>query len=473
MYKRIVFSIFFFIQGFLFAQNEQNIWYFGQNAGIDFNSGSAVALLNGAMNTYEGCASISDNTGDLLFYTDGTSIWNANHTVMPNGTGLLGDASSTQSAIIVKKPGNNSIYYVFTVDEEVGPNGLNYSEVDMSFQGGLGDVNSNKNILIVNSTCEKICAIKHQNNIDFWVVTHLFGSNTYHSYLVSSSGINMTPIITNIGAVVNNNWTYSIGYLKASPNGNRIASVRWSMDNLEIYDFNKVSGVLSNTMNFSGFTGDGPYGVEFSPDGKLLYVSYDDSPSYIYQYNLSLSSNSAINSSRLIIGSNTGYGGALQIAPDGKIYHANTGNSFLGTINNPNTVGVGCNYIANGFSLNGAFSSFGLPTFVSTGNSTVSTPEPTEICEAVIKMPNVFSPNRDAYNKLFLPVKIECIEKADIVIYSRWGQEIYKSFDLLKGWNGGTTSGSEVPEGTYYWIINYYQEDGNQSNLKGFVTLLK
>ncbi|MFY8029734.1 MAG: hypothetical protein ACOVPB_11205, partial [Bacteroidia bacterium] len=95
------------------AQGEANIWYFGQNAGLDFNSGSPVPLSNGAINTYEGCASIANSAGALKFYTDGITVWNANHTAMPNGTGLFGDPSATQSAIIVPKPGNPNIYYVF------------------------------------------------------------------------------------------------------------------------------------------------------------------------------------------------------------------------------------------------------------------------------------------------------------------------------------------------------------------------
>ena len=61
------------------AQNEGNIRYFGYGAGLDFNSGSTVALIDGMLNTSEGCATISDNSGDLLFYTDGMTVYNRNH----------------------------------------------------------------------------------------------------------------------------------------------------------------------------------------------------------------------------------------------------------------------------------------------------------------------------------------------------------------------------------------------------------
>ncbi len=87
------------------SQKEFNVWYFGYRAGIDFNSGSPVALTNGQMSTYEGVASILDPlTGAFLFCTDGVSVWDRNQRVMPNGTGLLGSNSSTQSALIVPMP---------------------------------------------------------------------------------------------------------------------------------------------------------------------------------------------------------------------------------------------------------------------------------------------------------------------------------------------------------------------------------
>ena len=69
----------FFSTFCVYAQNEGNIWYFGTNAGLDFNSGSPVMLSDGMLDTFEGCATISDNNGDLLFYTDGMLVYNKNH----------------------------------------------------------------------------------------------------------------------------------------------------------------------------------------------------------------------------------------------------------------------------------------------------------------------------------------------------------------------------------------------------------
>lgn len=105
------------IRTYSISQNENNIWYFGENAGLDFSSGSPVALTDVALNTNEGCATISDACGKLLFYTDGRTVWNRNHEIMVNGTGLLGAKSSTQSAYIIKKPGSKTNYYIFALKD--------------------------------------------------------------------------------------------------------------------------------------------------------------------------------------------------------------------------------------------------------------------------------------------------------------------------------------------------------------------
>ena len=343
---------------FASAQNEGNIWYFGENAGLDFNSGGPVAITNGMLNTLEGCATISDNNGNLLFYTDGMVVYNKNHTLMPNGTGLLGHNSSTQSSIIVKKPASSTIYYVFTVDGVTGSDGgLNYSEVDMTLDGGLGDVNTNKNINLIPFTCEKVTAIKHQNSSDFWIISPENNTNIIHSFLLTSAGINMTPILTTAQSPVS-----GVGYLKGSPDGNRIVLVNAWTVNFELYNFNNATGEL--TFQLQKFMGSDPYGAEFSPNSNLLYISVWPGGG-VWQFDLLAGSNTSIINSALNLGSSGGDGGSLQLAPDNKIYQAVGSSPSLPIINNPNIVGAGCNFNVNGVNLGGKISSYGLPTFYS------------------------------------------------------------------------------------------------------------
>jgi hypothetical protein len=128
---------------FLKAQEEATNWYFGDFAGVEFQSGNPVALTDGALSTWEGCSAISSLSGELLFYTDGISVWNRDNQIMPHGTGLLGDPSSSQSGIIVPEPGSTQLYYIFSVDdvdEYGGVNGLNFTLIDMTLEDSKGDV---------------------------------------------------------------------------------------------------------------------------------------------------------------------------------------------------------------------------------------------------------------------------------------------------------------------------------------------
>ncbi len=361
------------------AQAEASKWYFGINAGLDFSTGNPIALTNGELVTDEGCATISENNGDLLFYTDGITVWDKQHNIMPNGTGLTGDSSSTQSAIIVPKPGDVSIFYIFTVDDLAGPNGLRYSEVNMTLNGGNGDITNQKNIELNAFTTEKISAVKHANGIDFWVVTHDWNNNNFLSYQVTTAGVNIVPVISSVGEEHGDNGLDSKGYLKISPDASRLALASWSGNSVvEIFDFDNTTGIVSNPILIgNGFFSTGPasgaYGIEFSPDSNLLYVTdqnflFGFTTSRLFQFDLTLSTaNDMINSvTTLYDDSDTNtILGALQLAVDGKIYIARAQEQFLDVIENPNEIGFASNYSQNAVSLGNRFCGAGLPPFIS------------------------------------------------------------------------------------------------------------
>ncbi len=341
--------------------NEAGTWYFGQNAGLDFSGGDPVAVTDGQLVTNEGCATISDSDGNLLFYTDGMSVWNKNHEVMNNGIGLLGHYSSTQSAVIVPKPGSDSLYYIFTVPaEEIDDGYLYYSIVDMSLIGGLGRVIS-KNVFLWEPVVEKITAVVHENGTDIWVVTHERLSNAFCSFLVSSSGVNHTPVTSDVGTVYTLPVSNYIGYIKASTSGSYIACAIYEPINLvELFDFNNTTGSLSNPITITGYVE--PYAIEFSPDESRLYCGMDDD---IYQFDLTAGTpTDIINSGININATSPDLGGALQIGPNQKIYRTYQYCDYLGVINNPNELGVDCNYDPNGVYLDGKKGIFGLPTFI-------------------------------------------------------------------------------------------------------------
>lgn len=341
------------------AQGEANIWYFGNKAGLDFNSGVPVALTNGQLNTEEGCATLSNSAGQLLFYTDGITVFNKNHQVMLNGTGLMGDTSTTQSATIVPLPGSANLFYVFTIDAVGRPNGFRYSIIDLNLDGGLGGVTSDKNVLVYTPTCEKISIVKHDNNNDFWIITHGFGNNAFYAHLFTNTGLNPVPIVSNVGPVVNNSSMFNtMGSMKISPNGKKLAICHQFLNIAELYDFNNVTGIISNPvplLNESGHI----YGAEFSPNSEVLYISTGVS-NKLYQFNLNASN---IANSKLLLYTFSYNLGALQLGPDKKIYLAQGGAFKLSSIQNPDIVGLGCSLLIDNVDLAGKKSNFGLPSF--------------------------------------------------------------------------------------------------------------
>ncbi|HYG15771.1 MAG TPA: PKD domain-containing protein [Bacteroidia bacterium] len=356
---RIVGLIIFFIISSSYSycqQKEGNIWYFGLNAGIDFNHTPPKAIT-GSINTTEGCAVICNPHGNLMFYTDGITVFDKSHSVMVGGTGLLGNSSSTQSGIIVPNPSNEHIYYIFSTSG-LPSQGLYFSVIDTTRNSGFGEVVS-KNIALMPDGTEKLNAIKHSNGADTWVVTHQKYNNSYYAYLVTAAGVNLTPVISSTGS----NHTFSPGYLKFSPDGDKLVSADY-FGVVELFDFDASTGIISNPRTI--VSQNSYYGVEFSPTGKYLYLTRAfSSPQDLVQFDMRAGNISAIIASKKVIATIAVLvPGALQLAPDGKIYMAlYSANPYLGVINLPDEPGTACNFVQNGFALSPNSSAWGLPSF--------------------------------------------------------------------------------------------------------------
>ncbi|WP_421919853.1 gliding motility-associated C-terminal domain-containing protein [Marinifilum sp.] len=351
-----------------FAQGRAGVWYFGENAGLNFNVDPASSITDGALNTEEGCATVCNAHGDLLFYTDGITVYNRNHLQMVNGDGLDGNVSATQSSIIVQQPGSGVLYYIFTVDAHQNNlrNGLRYSIVDMSMNGGLGQVTTKNAVLFGNEVCEKITAVKHANGSDYWILAHQWNSRNFLAYHLSATGVS-AAVTSTVGVRHNSSRRSAIGYMKTSPDGSKLAVAVYTEDMVELFDFNTANGQVSNPIQISSYIS--PYGIEFSPSGELLYISLY-TLGEMFQFNITSNNEATINSSAQLIGSGAWFYGSLQLAPDNRIYMAKTNNSAsagslnLDVINNPDVVGAGCNWVADSKNLAGRRCWLGLPNFV-------------------------------------------------------------------------------------------------------------
>jgi gliding motility-associated-like protein len=383
------------LSGSCLAQNQANWWFFGENASVEFSPSGPIPG-SGELSTDEGCSAISDACGNLLFYSDGGNVWNANGSIMPNGSGLMGDPSSTQSAVIVPLPQQEDIFYIFTASTTTNlifPNGVNYSVVDMSLDNGLGDIIANqKNINLLADSAEKLIAVKNANGIDAWIISYgetLADSNIWDRFIVfklTPGGIDLSA--TTFSSSPTTRTTDRRGYLKVSSDGSKLAMMTQGIVDITdpqesgrgafLLDFDNSTGRVSNPQRLNFPIEYHAYGGEFSPDNQKFYLDLNTQQGGIeaaerllLQYDLNAPD--VANSSVTIYETDTFNSvdditrGALQLAPDGKIYYTRDGSPWLSSINDPNNLGVSCNFQYNGLRLqDGTLATEGLPPFFDT-----------------------------------------------------------------------------------------------------------
>ena len=376
MIKNYIVYLFLLFYISAFPQGEANIWYFGINAGLDFNTNPPTPLLDlnvGSMFSSEGCSTISDSNGALLFFTNGEKVWNKNHQIMLNGNDLAGHNSSTQSSAIIPYPGTYDFtknrfdkYFLVTLDDYITQNpnnvkkGVCYSEIDMTMDNELGAITTNKNIhLFGTTTTEKVCVVPHRNGCDYWVICKVVDSVDFYVYHISNSGFNTTPIVSTTNFLVD----AKPGQMMISPNNKLLSYVvptSSTYAGLYVFNFDNSTGLI--TEKFADILGnDSQYGTAFSPNSEVLYKC---SGSKIYQYDVTATLNGAFVASKLMLTSTVSGLQSMQLAPDGKIYIARpilNSTGAIGVINNPNVSGHGCNYVPNQQSLGGKSCLAGLP----------------------------------------------------------------------------------------------------------------
>ncbi len=376
--KLFILSLCLLNSAYVGAQKYGNIWHFGRNAGIDFNSCEAVVLTNGRSSGFEGCATISDANGQLLFYTTSDSVWDRQHNPMPNGQ-LIYSSGTLSQVIIIPRPQTPGKYYIITTRVQAqGFLTFRYHEIDMALNNGLGDVLSKNNEISPLNITEQVAATYHANGTDIWLMTHEYGTNKFLAYLVTAAGISLTPIVSSTGPVhvpCTSNMN-ARGHIKFSPDGKRLAycgngvGPDFSSNLLAVFRFDNSTGIVYEPINLP-YCG-GEFGLSFSPDNTKLYGSTwrvfnfaQGARSYVYQFDLSDPDSLAIASSRVIIdSSHTEMTSDIKLAPDGRIYIVKYSKPYLDVISDPNQPGLACGYLKDGFHLGGAFGQYGLNNYI-------------------------------------------------------------------------------------------------------------
>ncbi|MCE7054962.1 gliding motility-associated C-terminal domain-containing protein [Algoriphagus sp. AGSA1] len=390
-----------------------NIWYFGDGAGLDFNPDPddpeaptpRPIESRHPQNIPAGTTTISSQDGEVLFYTDGQSVWDLNGNLMENGDDIGGDNTSSHGVIAVPVPGEETLFYLFT--SQLSANGINeakYSLVDIKAENptGVGNVVTKDNFLFSPST-EHTAALDAGDTT--WVMYHELGNNTFRAYPVSSQGIGQ-PVLSSVGS--NHGFNSGVGSMKFNSDGDQLAVTisEGGCNKLEIFDFDSGTGEMTEYARIDlGCDGD-VYGMEFSEDGERVLVSYRNGGPGIEEFTIKANENddpdaavcpacfdgastraaieACIISTKNQVSGTQGLDlGAIQIGPNGSIYVAVVGDNRIGEI----STGSGCDsqstFNQDGVAPMPGTSNLGLPSFVQNSGSSIPEPSlsaPARIC---------------------------------------------------------------------------------------------
>jgi gliding motility-associated-like protein len=385
-YKNLLFTIlgvFLSINAYCQAYNERpefinanNVWCFGQRAGLDFTGGTPTPIVC-EETSLEGTGSVAHRlTGDLLFYSFGDRVRNANHLVMPNGSGMLGASSSTAQGIcIVPMVGDTSKYYLFSLRgiSDGGPIAqgcLFYSIVDMTLDGGLGDVVAGqKNISLDSDTLSEAMIAIPGDNCDVWLVVHKMADSVFKAYHITTAGIDPTPVISATGGQIQNIGpvqSFMISTMSASPDRKKIAITNYAppswlgvlgMSGVIVSDFDPGTGVVSGSVLVDQLDLVS-YSSAFSPDNSKIYFFNEDLANSVYeilQYDITSMNTATIGSTKQVV-SGPLFPFGMCVASytklyNGKIYFSYAGQDTIGVINLPNLSGTACSFDPNAIQL--------------------------------------------------------------------------------------------------------------------------
>lgn len=472
------------------AQFKNNVWCFGDSAGVKFNQGT-TQLFNSSTVTTGGSCTISDSVGDLLFYTNTDYyllwqqgynalgvVWDRNHNLMLNGDTLIG-ALLFQEQVIVPWPDSSDLFYIFTAGVFV-PYGFWYSVVDLNQNNGLGAV-VQKNIQLTNyNASDCVAAVKHGNGRDWWVFfkDYLTWNNNFYAYLITPIGIN-GPYIQNMGFATNTNFMHST----FSKDGSKYLMVNYK-GLVEVYDFDRCSGLFTNVTTIEPEQTSGSYplytGNAISSSGQYIYVSTTDSPvTFLYQFDL-LAPN--IQASKTLIDSvqAPSYFGYMRLAPDNKIYCSlnyydgvntypytdslnNNFNQNLSVINFPDSAGLACDFTPFSFYLGGNETYWGMPNNPEYDlGALVGSP-----CDTIVGIQQIsntipttlhvyYHPN---WEKAFINAEHLKGHTGKLVLYNLQGQLIYE--EKIKIQNGFYTKDLSMigkAKGMYLVVVETEQE---------------
>jgi len=385
--------LFIFLLAFLTvsSQSKQDyIWLLGidrlpepgnQSYRFDFNiKPFEIQKANNGLGINSNNASICDENGNLLFYTNGCAVLNQNAVIMPNGDSINADKwkeifnfdncdlgyPGFEDIIILNLPNEKNLFYILHKPYKFNGFGkkdsvhLLYTIVDMSLDNGLGDVvEKNVDFYTENNTMfSYLTAIRHQNGEDWWLIQPIVEDSTFLTFLITSNGIERKEN-QNTDQYFNFYRSSASGTARFSPDGTKYALYNF-YDQLHIYDFDRTTGVLSNHQKIEIYSDDSIdikdirfSSVEWSPNSRFIYTASRNDLHQIDTWEENLQDGIVLIDT--YDGTRNPFANTfflMALGPDCRIYMCSTsGNKTYHVINKPDEKGLACDFAQNGLVL--------------------------------------------------------------------------------------------------------------------------
>ena len=306
----LIFVLSLVCNALVFAQKEDYQWPLGGYSSrcntclyrffYDFTTDPpAIVLRDDTITTGHFLGTYSDSFGNILFFSDGFRIFNAQSEMIEDGFGLNPTCPEIQNyrsypffqaGFFVGNPRDTTLVYLIHLDYDMYPvnsymavgRNLLVTTIKRGIDNSPDRVIS-KNEILLSGFLQKPAAVRHANGRDWWILVSDVNEGKHYRFLLTPTGIS-THMVQEIGSKpsiidVGTNWN---GAGKFSPDGRYYADIH-PTNGLALYDFDRCTGLLSNERRVDfylktlerEFIGGG--GVEFSNDSRYMYISAMDS----------------------------------------------------------------------------------------------------------------------------------------------------------------------------------------------------
>ena len=327
------------------------------NVILDFNNGQnpQVQLTNSIAPMLIENASISDEHGNLLFFTNGIHIYDKNLNLVPGGNlvlpydtvGSYVGLAQRQGCMFLPWPGDTNKYILLHTTKELPlpfgipgwiayhmPTHLNLTVLNKNLNNGNGGIVAINQIILHDTLANPgggLAVTKHANGRDWWIIVKKHYRNKFYKYLLTPSGIQNMGF-QNAGL----DFQPRLGdYYTFSPNGEILGGVIGN-HRIALFNFDRCSGLLSNYQSVDNPNTNQYWceDIDFSPNSTKLYTN---ELAKVFQYDLTnINTPGAVQSTQTIIADTSwttlmcdspGYSTKnlltyAALASDGRIYYA-------------------------------------------------------------------------------------------------------------------------------------------------------